>query len=192
LAAEPATEFRPYRRALQGILASVTILAVVYLLTSIAVSVFAKRRVHLKGKPIQAENIDDVLACQADVERLFHELAGRTFELCARPSRAKADLGEEWESFSQKWHDDWAEVGGRCRFLELRDRGLGADFDRLAWAHDALEDVKYKLAAILRAFADGEGREIAAIRHSLEASRQGLVTRKRAMTPPQAHGAGMR
>ena len=168
---------------------------ILYLLASIAVSVFAKRQVPLKGKPINAQNIDEVLVCQDNVEQLFKDLNDETFSLQGlvgkQDTEAGARLAMQWEDFSKRWHDRWSEVGQRCRFVELRDRGLGADFDRLAWAHEDLEDMKLKFAALLRNYIDEQVPHIESIRRSLEASRRGLEARKRKATAdtPQAEGA---
>jgi hypothetical protein len=195
LPAQGATEFRPYRRALNAIVAFVAVGGILYLLASIAVSVFAKRQVPLKGKPINAQNIDEVLVCQGNVEQLFKDLNDETFSLQGlvgkQDTEAGARLAMEWDDFSKRWHDRWSEVGQRCRFVELRDRGLGADFDRLAWAHEDLEDMKLKFAALLRNYIDEQVPHIESIRRSLEASRRGLEARKQKATAntPQAEGA---
>jgi hypothetical protein len=191
LPAQGAAEFRPYRRALNGIVAFVAVGGILYLLTSIAVSVFAKRQVPLKGKPINAQNIDEVMTCQSDVEQLFKDLNDETFGLQGLVGKKDADLAIQWEDFSKRWHDRWSEVGQRCRFVELRDRGLGADFDRLAWAHEDLEDMKLKFAALLRNYIDEQVPHIESIRRSLETSRRGLEARKRQATAisPQTEGA---
>jgi len=195
LPAQGAAEFRPYRRALNALVAFVAVGGILYLLASIAVSVFAKRQVPLKGKPINAQNIDEVLVCQDNVEQLFKDLNDETFSLQGlvgkQDTEAGARLAMQWEDFSKRWHDRWSEVGQRCRFVELRDRGLGADFDRLAWAHEDLEDMKLKFAALLRNYIDEQVPHIESIRRSLEASRRGLEARKRKATAdtPQAEGA---
>src|SRR5262249_44684120 len=147
--------------------------AILYLLASIGVSVFAKRHVPLQGKPIDASNIDEVLTCQTDVEQLFKELNEETFGLQGLVGKKDTDLAQQWEDFSKRWHDRWTEVDQRCRFSEMRDRGLGADFDRLAWAHADLEDMKLKFAALLRNYIDDQVPHIESIRRSLEASRRG-------------------
>ena len=152
---------------------------------------FSKRQVHLKEKPINAENIDDVLNCQDRVEQLFKDLNDETFGLQGLVGKKDTDLAQQWEDFSKTWQDKWSEVGQRCRFVEMRDRGLGADFDRLAWAHEDLEDMKLKYAALLRNYIDEQVPHIESIRRSLETSRRGLEARKRKATAisPQTEGA---
>jgi hypothetical protein len=191
LPAEGATEFRPYRRAINAFVAAVAVGGILYLLASIAVSVFSKRQVPLKERPINAQNIDDVLKCQADVEQLFKDLNDETFGLQGLVGKKDTDLAQQWEDFSKTWQDKWSEVGQRCRFVEMRDRGLGADFDRLAWAHEDLEDMKLKFAALLRNYIDEQVPHIESIRRSLETSRRGLEARKRKATvsAPQTEGA---
>jgi hypothetical protein len=191
LAQEDAPEFRPYRRALGAVVAAFSVGAILYLLASIGVSVFSKRRVPLQGKPIDARNVEEVLTCQDDVERLFRELKDETFRLLGLVGKNDTDVAEQWDDFSKRWHDRWSEVGQRCRFAELRDRGLGAEFDRLAWAHEDLEDMKLKFAALLRNYIDEQGPHIESIRRSLEASRRGLEAKRGKATAnlPQAESA---
>jgi hypothetical protein len=188
LPSDPALEFRPYRRALQGIVAFVSIAGILYLLASIAVSVFSKQQVHLRGAPIRGDDPAEVLGCQNDVERLFREINAQTFGLQAMAGQRDTDLAQQWEAFTRGWKREWAEVGQRCRFEELRDRGLGTDFDRLAYAHADLADLELKFAALLKRYVDDQVPHIEAIRRSLEASRRGLAARTRPEPPPQAGG----
>jgi hypothetical protein len=180
LANPSASEFRPYLRTLQATLASVAILAILYLLTSIAWSVFRRGQVRLRRAPIQAGNIDDLLQCQAEVERLFQEMNDRTFDLHALAAHKESDLAQQWEVFSQRWRGDWAEVDARCRFEELRDRGLGTAFDRLAYAHEALHTLQLKFASGLKNYIDNEAPQIEGIRRGLAEARTGLEKQKRA------------
>ena len=189
---ESATEFRPYRRALQAILASVTVGAILYLLASIAIAVFSKHPVRLRRPPISAENLDDLLSCQSDVERLFRDINEHTFEIQAQAARRDVDLAQHWSEFSANWEREWRIVQAQCRFVELSDRGLGVGFDRLAHAHEALEVQKNKFAAMMRNYIDDQVPHIEEIRRSLEASRRGLESQRRAKTPPQADGARAR
>jgi hypothetical protein len=167
-------------------LAVLTVTGILYLLISIAFSVFEKRKVRLRGSRIQGENLEEVLRCQADVERLFHEVVDHTFDLQARASRQPLDLAQQWEMFWQRWRDDWSEVGERCRFVELRDRGLGTAFDRLAYAHEALEQTGLKFATFLRNYIDNQVPHIEEIRRGLEASRRGLEAQRKPGAPTRA------
>jgi hypothetical protein len=168
-------------------MAAITIGGVLYLVASIAVAVFSRQQGHPLGKPINAEDVDQLLQCQADVESLFHDLTDQTFGLYARVGRKQTDIAQAWETFSRNWHDRWLGVGARCRFTELRDRGLDSAFDRLAYAHEALEDTELKFAAHLRDYIDHQVPHVEEIRRSLESSRGGLESRMRKLTrPPQA------
>src|ERR1043166_590710 len=105
-----------------------TVGAILYLLASIAISFFSKHPVRLRRPPISAENLDDLLSCQTDVERLFREINERTFEIQAQAARRDVDLAQHWSEFTGRWESDWRIVQAQCRFLELSDRGLGAAF----------------------------------------------------------------
>ncbi|HJZ84451.1 MAG TPA: hypothetical protein VKN99_04730 [Polyangia bacterium] len=190
MATEPPVEFSPYRKALQAIVAFVTVGSILYLLASIAVSVFSRRQVHLRRAPITGQDLDDLLTCQSDVEKLFREINERTFDLQARAAVKEVDLAQHWEEFSKRWHEQFLEVGQRCRFVELRDRGLGTAFDRLAYAHADLEDVEHKFATLLRNYIDDQVPTIEDIRRSLEASRRGLEAQKRRQEAPPQAGTG--
>src|SRR5687767_11385804 len=94
------TEYRVYRRALGAIFAVLTIGGILYLLASIAVGVFGQPEVVMGLKPISAENLNEQLGCQTDVERLFHQLNDDGFRLQARVGQAPVNLMAEWEAFS--------------------------------------------------------------------------------------------
>lgn len=169
---------------MQAILTTLTSAAILYLLASIAVSVFSNRTVRLRGNPIHADNVDEIIQCQEGVERLFQELNDRTFRLYALVGRQEVDLAQKWQSFSRAWHNEWLELGQRCRFVELRDRGDGAAFDRLAYAHAALEEIELKFAALLRNYIEQQLPRLDEIRHDLEASRRGLEALKKKQAAP--------
>jgi hypothetical protein len=196
---ESAAEYGPYRRALQGILAVLTISGILYLLASIALAVFSKHKVNLTRSPIHPGNPTEMLICQGDVERLFHDLNERTFTLPTLVSQREANVAQQWDMFSKRWRTEWQEVGERCRFLELRDRGLGTAFDRLAYSHADLEDVELKFAALLRNYIDQQMPHIEEIRRNLDESRKGLERARDEHRPgtqpggallPQAPGTG--
>src|SRR5262249_35481016 len=117
---------------------------------------------------------EEIMQCQEGVERLFHDMNERTFGLYASVGRQEVDLAQNWRAFSEAWHNEWLELGERCRFVELRDRGYGAAFDRLAYAHAALAEIELKFAARLRDYIDQQVPKLDEVRHDLEASRRGL------------------
>jgi len=181
LAPEPKPEFRRYRQALQVVTATVTASIVVWLLASVAHSLFAHPAVSpgqiFSGK---ASDVETMLQCQTDVESLFDELNRKLFALQSLGARYDIELAQQWEGFSNKWKRHRLEVGARCRFEELQNHGLGAAYDRLAAVYDELEGMQRAYAVLLYHYIDHHASTVDDIRHALETSRKALEQQRSA------------
>jgi hypothetical protein len=153
---------------------------VLYLLASIAASIYSRREVRGKVRiSEQADSLEELTACQNDVDRLFSDLADQVFGLQALSGREEVALAQRWEEWRKGWMRRWAEVEHRCRFRELRDRGYGTAYDRMAYAHAELEEIEQRLDRLLKSFIDHEAPLMTDIRRKLTQTRMELEKRRK-------------
>jgi hypothetical protein len=162
---------------LGAIVFSLTAAAVAWLATSVGVALFVARTPasRFSGRP---EDAQALAACSDDVRALLDQLTvrGEMVDPGAPPG------GEDWQDLSSDWDRRWQEVGARCRFTELRDRGLGAGYDHLAWVHAELPEVHRGYVALLKSYFAGQRSRVDDLRRALDASRRELE-RQRAAAP---------
>jgi hypothetical protein len=168
-----APEFRRYRQALQALTFGITAIIIAWLIASVAIRLFARPAVRpgvtFSGR---ADDYDALLSCQADVETLFDEINRKLFDLQALGARYDIEIAEQWEGFSKRWKQRWQQTGARCRFEELRNRGLGVPYDHLAVVYGELEEVQRAYAVLLYSYIDHHASRVQDIRHALETSRK--------------------
>jgi hypothetical protein len=168
-------EFRRYRQGLQIVTFGSTAIIIAWLIASVAHSLFAHPAVRATANATfsgRADDYDALLTCQADVETLFDEINRKLFDLQALGARYDIAMAEQWEAFSKRWKQRRREVGARCRFDELRNRGLGAAYDHLAVVYGELEEVQRAYAVLLYSYIDHHASRVEDIRHTLESSRK--------------------
>jgi hypothetical protein len=174
---DPKPEFRRYRQGLQIATFTVTTAGIVWLLASVAHTLFAHPAVRSQDAARFSGRSDDVealLHCQTDVESLFDALNRKLFDLQALGARYDFQLAEQWEAFSKQWKRRRLEIGARCRFEELANHGLGAAYDRLAAVYDELERMQRAYAVLLYHYVDHHESTVNDIRHALETSRKAI------------------
>jgi hypothetical protein len=168
-------EFRKYRRGLQIATFGTAAIIIAWLIASVAHSLFAHPAVQASATfSGRADDYDALIQCQADVEALFDGINRKLFDLQALGARYDIERAEQWEAFSKRWKQRRREVGARCRFEELRNRGLGAAYDHLAVVYDELEEVQRAYAVLLYNYIDHHASRVDDIRHALETSRKTL------------------
>jgi len=174
-------EFRSYRLTLGAIVFGLTGLAVLWLASSVAVSLWAHPRAGGTGPEPpagrfsgRADDIDGLVRCQHHLEALFDDLNGTFARLTAPPNSAT----QIRQDFAENWPVRWRAAGEDCRFAELRDRGLGAPYDRLAWIHQTLQEVHRDYAALLERYIAHHEPRVNDVRRALETSRKLLDQRR--------------
>ncbi len=144
-----------------------------WLIASVAHTLYAHPAVRptamFSGRP---DDFEALLTCQADVESLFDGINKRLFDLQALGARYDIERAEQWEAFSKRWKQRRREIGARCRFEELENRGLGVPYDHLAVVYDELEEVQRGYAVLLYNYIDHHAARVDDIRHALETSRK--------------------
>jgi hypothetical protein len=186
---EAKSEFRRYRQGIQLLAFGVTGIIVAWLLASVGRALFVHPRVMSPDRLFsgRADDYDALLACQGDVEGLFAEVNRELFALQALGASHKDEMAQKWEAFSKEWEARRREIGARCRFSELENRGLGSAYDHLATVYDDLEDVQHAYTVLLDNFIDHHASRVDDIRRTLEASRRALEhERARAAERPHA------
>ncbi len=118
-------------------------------------------------------DLQAMLACEADVRALLDDLAVR---------RAPDDKGA-WQAVDETWQRRWEEAGARCRFEELRDKGLGEAYDHIAWAHAELPEVHRAYVALLKSYYARQQPRVEELRQALESSRRTLERERTAPSP---------
>jgi hypothetical protein len=173
-------EFRWYRKVLQAGFAFLAIGGVLYLLASIAGTIYARREVKGSRPRIsgRADSVAELMSCERDVDRLFRDLGDQVFGLQALTARQEIDLAQRWEDWRKGWLARWLEVEHRCRFRELRDRGYGTAYDRMAYVHEELEEIEQRLDSLLRSFIEHEAPRLDEIRRELDRVRRELDRRR--------------
>jgi hypothetical protein len=176
LSADSKAEFRRYRQGLQLFTFGVTAAIIAWLIASVARCLFVHPAVRPSSESAtfsgRADDVDALLACQADVESLFDDVNRKLFDLQALGARYDIELAVQWEAFSKRWKLRWLETGARCRFGELQNHGLGVAYDRLAAVYDELEKVQRAYAVLLYHYIDHHAPRVDDIRHTLETSRK--------------------
>ncbi len=147
---------------------------IAWLLASVAHTLFARPATQSGGRAFsgRADDVDSLLACQADVEQLFDDVNHKLFDLQMLGTRYDIALAEQWEGFSKQWKRRWRDVGTRCRFDELQNRGLGEAYDHLAAVYGELERMQRAYAVLLYNYIDHHASQVNDMRHALETSRK--------------------
>jgi hypothetical protein len=185
---EAKPEFRRYRQGLQIVTFGSAAIIVAWLIASVAHSLFAHPAVRPSATfSGRVDDVDALLTCQADVESLFNDVNRKLFDIQALGARYDIERTEQWDAFSKHWKQRWREIGARCRFDELQNRGLGAAYDHLAVVYDELEEVQRAYAVLLYNYIDHHASRVDDIRHTLESSRKTFEAQRAARgTPPRA------
>ena len=168
---DPVQDYRPYRVTLGALYIGLVTLAVAWLLSSVGVALFIRPTPRVtrpfSGAP---SDVDGILACQSDVEHLFSQLN----DMLGRIPTGGAEEARLNQEFKEIWPEAWRTVGATCRFDELRDHGMGAAYDHLAWVHAELEGLHRGYAALLESYIAQHEARVNGIRHALDASRRTL------------------
>jgi hypothetical protein len=180
---------RRYRQVVGVAYLAIVAIAVGYLITSISVALLHRHRAPSNRPQIGRQpRPEEMLACQAEVDRLFLDLNARYFELPAQLSREPIDLRKKTHDLQVAWRARWREVGQHCRFADLAGTGLGAGFDQLAATHADLEELDIGTASLLSRFKRQLAPGVDEIRRNLAQSRRALEDQQRkAGAPPAQH-----
>jgi hypothetical protein len=140
--ASPA-EFRPYRRFVSWFVLLFVSVGVAYLLVSVAVSIYQRRKAAPKGAPVSGEITErevrgcfDELAEVADglqkhLENFHHLLGGYD------PAEA-----QRWGDEAAVWRRQWRVLGDRCRFGRLRPERWRKEYDDMAGVYEDLGETQ--------------------------------------------------
>jgi hypothetical protein len=169
LARKGTPEFRRYRQVLQGGFAFIAVGGVIYLMVSIAVSVFFRpeRLARLPQISTEKGQLEEQLGCQREVQELFDGLNLALSERQKDVGTSNVDVLAKWDAWKETWHTRWAQVGYRCRFKELRGAGYGQPYDRMAELHESLEEIEQRYDSLLIRFLKNEARSVAEVRSAL-------------------------
>ncbi len=88
------------------------------------------------------------------------------------------ETARRWVESHTRWFKQWQDTGHRCRFRELRDQGLGATYDHLAWIHARLGELHDAYVAQLNHFMARHASEVEEIRRALDSSRKTLEVQR--------------
>jgi hypothetical protein len=173
---------RLWRRIFLGLYFVFTLGTVIYTALSVIMILCGGRAVPVKGPRIseRADNLDEVRACHKDLERLLADLHRETFTIQARALRFDIDPAAEWHNWSQSWAMRWRTLDWRCRFSDIRGRGISAEIDKMASVHHDLEELQ-------RSYSQVMDRFIAAYADRLHNLRKDLVSIRAMIDRRQPH-----
>ena len=148
-------EFRPYRRFVSWFILSFVSVGSVYLLTSVAVTLYRRQHAVPLGEPVGAQ------PTRADAASCFDELSDVVEGLEKYLENSHTLLGhydtdevQRWAEAGSYWRGQWTAVGQRCRF-ELH-RGE-KDWEEMQVLHDELRDTEAEYTKEIKRF----GKELA-------------------------------
>lgn len=191
MASSQEKPFQRYRQVVYVVYFAIVGLVGIYLIVSVSVWLLLRHRARQIRPPIGDQpRIEELLACQAEVDRLFRDLNHRYDEIPTQLASAPFDVKRRTRELQGQWRRRWREVGQHCRFNELSGKVRQPGFDQLAAAHADLEELDIGYTALLGRF----GRQVAGgvddMRRTLHASRQSLEAAARRGAPGVAAGAG--
>lgn len=159
-------EFQKYRSTLGAVVFGLTSLAIMWFASSVAYALYAQPAPSLTGPRFSGrpDDREAQLRCNADLRKLLDDLDWSAVTCAGGDARTVSDGRDE----------RWREVGARCRFEELRDRGMGTAFDHLAWVHAELQGVHRAQAGLLKSYQASRPPRVMDLRHALETSRRTL------------------
>lgn len=169
--AETAQEFRSYRVTLGAIALGVTVTATLWLGSSVAYALFVHPRP--ATGTTSGTGTPDVARCEQEVEGLLDDLQ-RLAGAAVAGAPAEAGRPSPRQELAEGWPRRWRDVGATCRFVELRDRGLGVAFDHTAWVHAELEGLHQGYATLLESYIVRQQPRVDELRRALEATRRAL------------------
>ena len=163
----------------------------VYLIVSVSVWLLLRHRARQMRPPIgDRPRIEELVACHAEVDRLFQDLNHRYDEIPSQLAQNPFDARRRAREVQGEWRRKWREVGQHCRFNELSGKVVQPGFDQLAAVHADLEELDIGYAALLARFGRQLAPQVDDMRKTLQASRQSLEAAAHRGAPVAAGGAG--
>jgi hypothetical protein len=173
LARSQERSFTRYRQVVYVVYFALVGLVGLYLIASVSVWLLMRHRAREMRPPIGgAPRIEELLACHAEVERLFEDLNHRYDEVPSQLAKRTFDVGRRSRELQGQWRRQWREVGQHCRFNELAGKGMSPGFDQLAAVHRDLEELDIGYAALLGRFGRQMASSVIDVRKTLQASRR--------------------
>ncbi len=133
---------------------SFSVVGSLYILTSVAVTIYARRNPPLEAATPVGENVspeeltdcweelsDVQVALEKHLESFHHLLAGY-----------EPDEAQRWGDEGALWRKRWNHLGQRCRFAEVRTSNFRKQMDEMASIHDELGAVHLSYTRELKRF----------------------------------------
>lgn len=149
----------------------------VYMLVSVAVSIYRRRNAVPLGAPIGA------MASPADLQGCLEELAAvetaleshleNFHNLLAHYDTNEAQRWSESESF---WLGQWKAAGERCRFGQRRKGPLAKNWEELGVMYDELKNTEVTYTVKLHEFAKNQAPRLDQMRERLKSVGQHIGT----------------
>ena len=164
----PQGEFRPYRRFVSWLILTFVTLGSVYLMVSVAVTIYRRRNAVPSGAPIGA------VATEADLDGCLDELRDVTqglashlenFQLIAHYDTEEA---QRWADHRAFWLGQWKAADERCHFAAARPGRFSKEWEQLAVIHAELRETEASYNKELLRFGRDQAPRLDRIKERLE------------------------
>ncbi len=160
-------EFRRYRRFLSWLVLTFISLGTTYVLVSVGVTIYRRRRAEPLGSPVGA-SASDLESCAeelTDVEQELERHLDNSNHLVAHYDSTAAQLWSEDRDF---WLNQWKAADARCHYAEPRPGPLAKTWEQLAVIHTDLRNIEGDTTKVLVRFGRDEAPKVDRLRSRLE------------------------
>jgi hypothetical protein len=160
-------EYRRYRRFLSWLVLCFITLGSGYLLVSVGVTIYRRRRAEPAAAPVGASTAD-LESCTEeliDVEQGLEQHLDNFNHLVAHYDAAEA---QRWAEDRDFWLGQWRAAGARCQYTDPRRGPLAKDWEQLAVIHTDLRDTEASYTKELIRFGKNEAPRLDLLRERLE------------------------
>jgi hypothetical protein len=164
----PPGEFRPYRRFVSWFILTFVALGSVYLLVSVAVTIYRRRNAVPSGAPVGATaTAADLESCHEELMDVTRGLASHleNFQLIAHYD---ADEAQRWAEDRAFWLGQWKAADERCHFAAARPGKLSKEWEQLAVIHAELRETEASYNKELLRFGKDQAPRLARIIERLD------------------------
>ena len=164
------SEYRPYRRFLAWSVVLFSVLGSLYVLTSVAVTIFRRRNPPTVAATPVGENVtlDEVSGCWEELSDVQVALEKHLESFHHLLARYDNDEAQRWGDEGALWRKRWSHLGQRCRFGEVRTRDFRKHMDEMVSIHDDLGSVHLSYTRELKRFGSEHAPRLSRARVRLE------------------------
>lgn len=172
-------EYRPYRRFLAWSVLSFSVIGSIYLLTSVAVTVYQRRNPPTAAATPVSENftVRELQACMNELSDVQFALEKHLESFHHLLAGYAPDEAQRWGDEGALWRKRWSHLGQRCRFGEApTQKQFQKQREQMASAFEELGAIHLTYTRELKRFGNEQAPRLQRVHNRIDALAEAAAT----------------